>query len=58
MCPANGHVWSLINGFTKVRYRGWKKNHDWLLAGFALADIYQSRKRFAEISQRLAPQAE
>jgi IS5 family transposase len=26
-----------VFGFTKVRYRGLKKNHEWLLAAFALA---------------------
>jgi transposase, IS5 family len=34
-----------IFGFTKVRYRGLKKNHQWLLAAFALVNIYQHRKR-------------
>jgi hypothetical protein len=26
-------------GFTQVRYRGLKKNHEWLCAGFALANL-------------------
>lgn len=34
-----------IFGFTKVRYRGLKKNHEWLLAAFALVNLYQHRKR-------------
>ena len=45
-----------VFGFTKVRYRGLKKNHEWLLAGFALANVYQNRKRLKKINQRLAPQ--
>jgi IS5 family transposase len=31
--------------YTKVRYRGLKKNHEWLLAAFALVNLYQHRKR-------------
>jgi IS5 family transposase len=38
-----------IFGFTKVRYRGLKKNHEWLLAAFALVNIYQHRKRLATL---------
>lgn len=34
-----------VVGFTKVRYRGLKKNHEWLLAAFALVNLYQHRKR-------------
>ena len=34
-----------IFGFTKVRYRGLKKNHEWLLTAFALVNLYQHRKR-------------
>jgi IS5 family transposase len=45
-----------VFGFTKMRYRGLKKNHEWLLAGFALANVYQNRKRLKKINQRLAPQ--
>jgi transposase, IS5 family len=45
-----------VFGFTKVRYRGLKKNHEWLCAGFALVNLYQNRKRLAKINQRLAPQ--
>ena len=45
-----------VFGFTKVRYRGLKKNHEWLCAGFALANLYQNRKRLAKINQRLALQ--
>jgi len=36
-----------IFGYTKVRYRGLKKNHEWLLAAFALVNVYQHRKRLA-----------
>jgi hypothetical protein len=28
-----------------MRYRGLKKNHDWLCAAFALINVYQNRKR-------------
>src|SRR5580692_11883658 len=31
--------------YTKVRYRGLKKNHEWLLTAFALVNLYQHRKR-------------
>ena len=36
-----------IFGFTKVRYRGLKKNHEWLCAAFALVNLYQHRNRLA-----------
>jgi IS5 family transposase len=36
-----------VFGFTKVRYRGLKKNHEWLLTAFALVNLYQHRKRLA-----------
>jgi hypothetical protein len=45
-----------IFGFTKVRYRGLKKNHEWLCAGFALANLYLKRKRLTMINLRLALQ--
>ena len=45
-----------VFGFTKVRYRGLKKNHEWLCAAFGLANIYKNRKRLARINQQLAPQ--
>jgi IS5 family transposase len=45
-----------VFGFTKVRYRGLKKNHEWLCAAFALVNLYQNRKRLARNNQRLAPQ--
>jgi transposase, IS5 family len=45
-----------VFGFVKVRYRGLKKNHEWLCAAFALVNLYQKRKRLAKINQRLAPQ--
>jgi IS5 family transposase len=31
--------------YTKVRYRGIRKNHEWLLTAFALVNLYQHRKR-------------
>jgi IS5 family transposase len=34
-----------IFGFTKVRYRGIWKNHQWLCAAFALVNLYQHRNR-------------
>lgn len=33
--------------YTRVRYRGLKKNHEWLLTAFALVNLYQHRKRLA-----------
>ena len=45
-----------VFGFTKVRYRGLKKNHEWLCAAFASIDVYQHRRRLAKINLRLAPQ--
>ena len=45
-----------VFGFTKVRYRGSKKNHEWLCAVFALANLYKNRKRLAKINLRLVPQ--
>ena len=45
-----------VFGFTKMRYRGLKKNHEWLCAAFALVNLYQNRKRLARINQRLVPQ--
>jgi len=50
------HVLKRIFGFTKVRYRGLKKNHEWLCAAFALVNLYQNRKRMARVNQRLVPQ--
>ena len=44
-----------VFGFTKVRYRGLKKNHEWLCAAFALANLYKNRKRLAKINLQLAP---
>lgn len=43
-----------VFGFTRVRYRGLKKNHEWLCAGFALANLYQNRKRLARMNLRMA----
>jgi len=45
-----------VFGLVKVRYRGLKKNHEWLCAAFASANIYQHRKRLECAGQRLAPQ--
>jgi len=45
-----------VFGFTKVRYRGLKENHEWLCAAFALANLYKNRKRLAKINLQLAPQ--
>jgi transposase, IS5 family len=45
-----------VFGCTRVRYRGLKKNHEWLCAGFALVNLYQNRKRLANLNQRLAIQ--
>ncbi len=36
-----------VFGFVKVRYRGLKKNHEWLCAAFALVNLYQYRNRQA-----------
>ena len=38
-----------VFGFTKVRYRGLKKNHEWLCAAFALVNLYLHRKRLAPL---------
>ena len=45
-----------VFGFVKVRYRGLKKNHEWLCAAFALVNLYQNRRRLAKRNQRLVPQ--
>jgi IS5 family transposase len=45
-----------VFGFTKVRYRGLKKNREWLCAAFALANLYKNRKRLAKVNMQLAPQ--
>ncbi len=42
--------------YNRVRYRGLKKNHAWLLAAFALVNLYQHRKRLAPVG-RSAPKA-
>jgi IS5 family transposase len=48
-----------VFGFVKTRYRGLKKNHEWLCAAFATQNIYMQRKRLARmraaINQKLAP---
>jgi hypothetical protein len=33
-----------------------KKNHEWLCAAFALANLYKNRKRLAKINLQLVPQ--
>ena len=38
-----------VFGFIKVRYRGIKKNHEWLLTAFALVNLYQHRKRLVPL---------
>jgi IS5 family transposase len=45
-----------VFGFTTVRYRGLKKNPQWLCTAFALANLYKSRKRLTKINPRLALQ--
>ena len=35
--------------YTKVRYRGLKKNREWLLTAFARVNLYQHRKRLAPL---------
>ena len=39
-----------IFGFSRVRYRGLKKNHEWLCAAFALVNLYQHRNRLAPLA--------
>ena len=39
-----------VFGYTKVRYRGLRKNHEWLLAAFALINLYQHRKRLVTLA--------
>jgi IS5 family transposase len=46
-----------VFGFTKLRYRGLKKNHQWLCAAFAAVNIYPHRRRVAKINLQMAPQA-
>jgi hypothetical protein len=43
-----------VFGLTKVRYRGLKKNHEWLCASFALSNIYQHRRRLTRLNLRTA----
>ncbi len=45
-----------VFGFVKVRYRGLKKNHEWLCAAFATINVYQHCKRLARINQWMATQ--
>jgi hypothetical protein len=37
-----------VFGFIKVRYRGLKKNHEWLCAAFASINIYPHRRRLGQ----------
>jgi len=46
-----------VFGFNKVRYRGLKKNHEWLCGSFALANLYQHSKRLVRIILRTDPLA-
>lgn len=46
-----------VFGFTRVRYRGLRKNHEWLCVSFALVNLYQQRKRLARINLRITPLA-
>jgi IS5 family transposase len=39
-----------VFGFTRLRYRGLKKNHEWLLTAFALVNLYQHRKRLVMLT--------
>jgi hypothetical protein len=48
-------IFKRVFGLTRVRYSGLKKNHEWLCAGFALANLYQHRKRLARINLRMIP---
>jgi IS5 family transposase len=45
-----------VFGFTRVRYRGLKKNHEWLCEAFASINIYQHRRRLAKINLQMDPQ--
>jgi len=38
-----------VLGFTEVCYSGLKKTHEWLLAAFALVNLYQHRKRLVPL---------
>ena len=38
-----------VFGFVQVRFRGLKKNHDYLCAAFALVNLYTHRKRLAPL---------
>jgi transposase, IS5 family len=38
-----------VFGFVKVRFRGLKKNHDYLCAAFALVNLYLHRKRLVPL---------
>src|ERR1035438_416024 len=43
-----------VFNYTKVRYRGLKKNHEWLLTAFALVNLYQHRKRLVPSTGRVS----
>jgi IS5 family transposase len=38
-----------VFGYNNVRYRVLKKNHEWLLAAFALVNLYQHCKRLVTL---------
>jgi hypothetical protein len=42
--------------YTKVRYRGIRKNHEWLMTAFALVNLYQHRKRLVPPSGVVRPE--
>ena len=42
-----------VFGFVKTRYRGLKKNHEWLCAAFASQNIYMHRKRLARLAAKV-----
>jgi IS5 family transposase len=42
-CPFR--ILKRVLGFTKVRHRGIKKNHEWLLTAFAMVNLCQHRRR-------------
>ena len=43
-----------VFGYTRVRYRGIVKNHQWHLVAFALVNVYQHRKRLLKALPTLA----
>ena len=51
-CPFR--VIKRVFDFTKVSYRGLKKNHESLCAAFASANLCQHRKRLARVGQSMS----